>query len=186
MKKQKKILSLLNERSEQALQELTAAYGGLCRSIAGNVLSSAEDVEETVNDTMLAVWNRIPPEQPDNLTAYIGKITRNLSLARLRSDTAAMRDRRLTVCLSELECCLPSPQTPESQLEATQITATINRYLATLTKTNRIIFVRRYYCMDSCKEVAAATGLTELAVRSRLLRMREALRKELEQEGITV
>lgn len=186
MKKQQKLLDMLNARSEHALEELTNAYGGLCRSIAGNILASCEDVEETVSDTMLTVWNRIPPEQPENLTAYISRITRNNALNKLKSNTAGIRDERMTVCLSELECCLPSPDTVESRLESALITQTINRFLSTLSKTNRSIFIRRYYCMDTTREIAASLGLTELAVRSRLLRMREHLRKELEKEGIYV
>lgn len=186
MRKDNTLLRLLHERSEQALPELTKVYGGLCRTIAGNILSSREDVEETVSDAMLAVWNRVPPEQPENMRAYIGTITRNLSLTRLRHNTAAIRDDRVNISLSELECCLPSPDTPENRLEASIITDTINRYLATLPKVNRIIFIRRYYVCESCKEISRLTGLSELAVRSRLLRIREGLRKELEKEGISV
>lgn len=182
----KKILELLNARSEQALQELNRSYSGLCRKIAENILSSAEDVEETVSDAFLAVWDSVPPEQPLSLSAYLGRVTRNLSLARLRSNTAAMRDDRLTVCLSELELCLPSPETPESRLEGAVITDTINRYLTSLSKTNRIIFIRRYYCMDSTREISQMTGLTDQAIRSRLLRMRGELRERLEKEGIFV
>lgn len=183
---EKKILSLLFERSERAVRELETKYGNLCRKIIRNVLGSSEDVEETVSDTMFAVWNRIPPEHPDSLSAYISRIARNLALTKRSHDTAAMRDIRLNVALSELEEILPGGLDPEQVLESRIITDTINRYLATQNNINRAIFVRRYYLVESGKEISKATGLTEQAVRSRLLRMREGLREALRKEDIFV
>ena len=78
----KGILLLLNQRSEQALRETATQYGALCRSTARNILGSEEDAEECVNDTYLGVWNSIPPNHPDSLSAYVCRIARNLSLKR--------------------------------------------------------------------------------------------------------
>lgn len=186
MNKEKKLLHLLNERSEQAIPELNRTYAKLCANIAGNILDSAQDVEETVSDAILAAWNTIPPAQPESLSAYLGRITRNLAISRLRSNTAALRDQRLLVSLDELEGCLPAQDTVESALDSRLITQTINSYLATLPKINRIIFVRRYFCQETSQQIAALTGLTDRAVRSRLLRMRAQLRERLEKEGIFV
>ena len=186
MRTQKRILELLNARSEQAIEEIRTHYGGLCRSIARRALDSPEDIEEILNDTLLAVWNQIPPDQPLSLSGYISRITRNLSLTRFRDSTADVRNKGITVCLSELELCLPDEWSLEDQLEGRQITATVNAYLATLSRQNRIIFVRRYYCMDATQDIAEMTGLTDQAIRSRLLRMRAQLRQLLEMEGITI
>lgn len=166
--------------------ELHRTYDSLCRHIASHILASPEDVEEVVNDTMLAVWDSIPPQSPASLPAYISKLTRNIAITRLRSNTATLRDQRMTASLEELELVLPDPRSLESQLESKMITQTINGYLSTLSKTNRIIFLRRYYCGDTTKEVAKLTGLTDQAVRSRLLRMRAELRQQLEKEDIFV
>lgn len=186
LRPQKMILELLNARSEQAIEELRTHYGGLCRSIARRVLDSPEDIEEILNDTLLAVWNQIPPDQPLSLSGYISRITRNLSLTRFRDSTADVRNKEITVCLSELELCLSDASNLETQLEGRQITAIINGYLATLSKQNRIIFVRRYYCMDSTRQISELTGMTDTAIRSRLLRMRAQLRQLLEMEGIII
>ncbi len=75
------ILELFEHRSEETISAETLQYGGLCRQIAMNILGNAEDAEECVNDTWLAVWNRIPPEQPRSLTAYICRIAFNEFLA---------------------------------------------------------------------------------------------------------
>ena len=98
--------------------------------------------------------------------------------------TAECRDQRLTVSLTELELCLPGSE--ELQPDTIVLSQTINRFLSILDKTNRYIFIRRYYFMDSTKEIAKTTGMTDQSIRSRLLRMRTQLRKELEKEGIPV
>lgn len=162
------------------------AYDSMCRHIASHILANREDVDEVVNDTMMAVWDSIPPEMPASLPAYISKLTRNIAITRLRSNTATQRDQRMTSSLEELELVLPDPRSLESQLESKMITQIINNYLSTLSKTNRIIFLRRYYCGDTTKEVAKRMGLTDQAVRSRLLRMRGELRTLLEKEDIYV
>ena len=186
MANDKKILPLLHERSEQAIPALSGKYGRLCLSIARSVLGSEQDAQECVADTFLAVWNQIPPDNPTSLGAYISRIVRNLSLTRRSHNTAAMRDQRLNVCLEELEAILPGGEDPAKTMESRLITETIDRYLSTQNKTNRAIFVRRYYLHQSCKQIGAYFGMTEQAVRSRLLRLREGLRAALEKEGITV
>ena len=186
LNKQKRIMTLLHTRDPQAIPELSRAFGGLCRSIAGHALRDPQDIEEILSDTYLAVWNSIPPEQPQSLKAYICSITRNLSLTRYRNNTAQCRDERLTVSLEELELCLPGPHDPEQALESARITQAINSFLATQTKINRFIFIRRYYCMDATGDIAKLAGMTDQAVRSRLLRMRAQLREVLEKEEIPI
>ena len=77
MANDKKILSLLQERSEQAIPALSGKYGRLCLSIARSVLGSEQDAQECVADTFLAVWNQLPPDAPTSLGAYITRIVRN-------------------------------------------------------------------------------------------------------------
>ena len=76
------IIQLYFDRSEQAIKETDTKYGGYCYSIAYNILSSPEDTEESVSDTYLAAWNTIPPRKPNFLNAFLGKITRHISIDR--------------------------------------------------------------------------------------------------------
>ncbi|MFR7491789.1 MAG: RNA polymerase sigma factor [[Ruminococcus] torques] len=71
MEEDSKIIDLLYKREEQALIELSEKYGTACKRIAGNILKNHRDAEECVNDTYLAVWNTIPPKNPNPLRAYI-------------------------------------------------------------------------------------------------------------------
>ena len=182
---EKAITALLFARKEQALTELKAKYEGLCRRIAGNVLASSEDVEECVSDTFFTVWNRIPPENPTSLTAYISRIVRNIAHDRLDYNTAAIRDNRMNICLSELEGCLPGGTDPAQIIESKVIGDTVNRFLSTVSREDRILFVRRYCYFDTCAQIGKLTGRSEQSVATRLFRMRNALRQILTKEGIT-
>lgn len=181
---QTKILGLLNRRSEQALREIYAHYGGLCRQVAGRILASPEDVEEVVNDAVFALWNNVPPERPLSLVAYLMRIVRNCAMTRLRNNSAAMRDARRSVSLTELEAFLPTPDSTSSALEYKQLTQSINRFLLSLDERNRDLFVRRFYYLDKPEALAGAFGMSVLAVNTRLTRIRNGLRKHLKGEGL--
>ena len=105
------IIRLFFERSEQAITELSRKYGALCFQIADNILDDPQDAEECVNDAWLGAWNSIPPQRPDPLRAYICRIVRNLSLKKLRANSALKRSSRFEVSLSELEDCISAGMT---------------------------------------------------------------------------
>lgn len=54
------IIELFFARSEDAISELDKKYGKLCHKLADNILASAQDAEECVNDAYLSTWNAIP------------------------------------------------------------------------------------------------------------------------------
>lgn len=114
----KQIIALYWERSEKAITATEEKYGQYCRRIANNILHNKEDVEECVNDTYLSAWNSIPPNRPHRLAAYLGKITRNLSLNRAKYYGAERRGLgQVDLVLSELEGCIPAENSVEQQLE---------------------------------------------------------------------
>lgn len=114
------IIRLFFERSEQAITELSRKYGALCFQIADNILDDPQDAEECVNDAWLGAWNSIPPQRPDPLRAYVCRIVRNLSLKKLRANSALKRSSRFEVSLSELEDCI-SAHSLDEQLAAGEL-----------------------------------------------------------------
>ena len=91
------ILSLFEQRNEQAISESEQQYGALCRSVARNITGSDQDAEECLNDAMLAAWNAIPPAKPKNFCAYLLRLVRNSALDRYR---AAHTEKRSTANLA--------------------------------------------------------------------------------------
>ncbi len=180
----KDIIKLFFDRSEEAVAALNKKYGSLCRSIAYNVLKSREDAEECVNDTYLSVWNSIPPESPTRLSAYVGRIARNKSLSRYRKNTAAVRNSEYDTSLDELSECVPSKVRTEDELDARELSAAINAFLAELNKDSRLLFMLRYWGGYSISDAARLLGITPNAASVRLSRLREKLKEQLIKEGL--
>ena len=178
-----RIVDLYWDRDEDAILHTQRKYDGLCKTIAQNILGNPQDAEECVNDAYLKVWNSIPPQRPQSLVAFLSRIVRNISLDRYRHNNADKRSRGTDVMLSELEECLSDASVVEMSAEE-GIAEAINRFLKTLDRENRILFVRRYYYMDANEVLAKTFMISENTVRQRLFRMREKLREFLEKEGI--
>lgn len=180
------IIELFWQRSETALDEVKQKYGARALGFAYNLLNNRQDAEECVSDALMALWQQIPPERPRHLWAYFSRLVRNIGCSRLDYLCAARRDRGSEVCISELEDCFISRQTPEQILEAGQVTQIINHFLDELDSIDRRIFVRRYYYFDSCADIGKMVGLSRGAVNTRLSRLRQQLKKRLEKEEIIV
>lgn len=179
------IISLYNQRSEQAIVASQMKYGIYCQSIAYNILRQTEDSEECVNDTWLYTWDAIPPEQPRNLKAYLGKITRNLALNRYRDKHSLKHGGgNVDLALSELQDCIAGDPTPEEALLDGMLEESINRFLDGLPKEKRVIFVLRYHYLYTTREISETVGTKENNVKSILFRLRKQLKTHLRQEGI--
>ena len=178
----KNILRLLWQRAETAISALAEVYSkGLLR-LAMNILHSHRDAEETVNDTYLALWNAIPPARPDPLSAYVYRTGRNTALKRLRENTALKRCNQYDVSLDELAGCL-SGSTLEEEYDAILLGQCIDRFLDTLNRQSRRIFLRRYWFGDSIELLAQEESLSPNALSVRLLRLRRQLKDYLNKEG---
>ena len=180
------IIDLYYARNEEAIPATDRKYGPYCRTIARNVLSRWEDTEECVNDTWLTAWNRMPPDLPQCLRAFLGRITRNLAISRFRANRAQKRGSGMEVLLSELEDCIPASQTVELEIEEKELTEHIDRWLRSLDREDRILFVRRYWNGDSVQDLARELGIRPNAMTKRLLRLREGLRQHLEKMGVAL
>lgn len=173
------IIELFFERSEQGIRELDIKYGKACRKLSYNIVNDRQDAEECVNDAYLGAWNAIPPVRPNPLLSYIVKIVRNISLKIYWRKEAAKRSSHYTIALEEIEACIADQKNIEEEIEVRELACIIESFLDTLTIENRVIFMRRYWFSDSCRDIAGFMGLTEKNVSVRLTRIREKLRQYL-------
>ena len=181
-----KIIELFFNRSEQAIEEVDKKYGKTCHNISYNILHNKLDAEECVNDAYFGAWNAIPPARPNPLLTYLCKIVRNLSLKRYEFNTAIKRNSTYDVAMEELESCLSSPETIESEIALKELTHIIENFLDSLSTENRVIFLRRYWFSDTYSDIAARVGMTEKNVSVRLTRIREKLRNYLTEREVLV
>jgi len=180
------IVELYWNRDERAITESDSHYGAYCRRIAMNILSSYEDSEECVNDTWCRTWDNVPPQRPDSLAAFFGRIIRNLSISRYRASHAKKRFDGVAILLSELDDCVPSSMSVTQAVEGKVLTGIIDRWLDSLTKEDRVLFVRRYWYSDAINVLASECGVTQNQMAQRMMKLRRDLRTTLEKEGFDV
>lgn len=181
----RQIIDLYWQRSERAISETAVKYGHYLQSIAYNILNQREDAEESVSDTYLAAWNRLPPQRPAILSAFLGKITRYISISRWRRRGAQKRGGgEMPLALEELEACVSDPLDVETAYQRKETAAAVNRFLDTLADEERNIFLRRYWFLDPTVQIAERYGISQSKVSTTLHRTRKKLRTALEQEGL--
>jgi RNA polymerase sigma-70 factor (ECF subfamily) len=182
-----KIVELYLQRDENAIKETKIKYEKYCSYIANNILNSTLDTEECVNDTYLATWNSIPPNEPKSLRAYVGKIVRNIALNRYNANKAKKRNDSIEVVLDELNEVIGDSESDGRNLtDELTLKYALNAFVGSLKQETREIFVRRYWYLSSIKEIASDYGLKESKVKVTLLRTRELLREFLRKEGIVI
>lgn len=175
-----KIIELFNERSEQAIVELSKKYKTIAIKIAYNILGNTLDAEECVNDAYLGVWNTIPPQNPDSLRTYFYHIVRNVAIKKYHSNTAIKRNSIYDVSLDELDNCFG---VLDDQCEVIEIIEYINEFLANIKKEDRVIFVRRYWYAESISDIAKTMKTSNHNISVRLSRTRKNLKTFLEKAG---
>lgn len=177
----KEIVELLYNRDERGVKAAQDKFLKLVLNVCRGILRSPEEAEQCANDTLLRLWEAIPPDRPENLTGYICKIARRLTLNRLRYNTAQMRNSDL---LAELEECIPSDYSVERQAELSELTETLNKWLCGLPEKQQTLFTLRYFYAYGVKETAQACGMSKTAATTALMRLRESLKNYLTERGI--
>lgn len=180
------LIDLYWQRDETAIEATAAKYGGLCGSIARNILKASEDCEECLNDTYFAVWNAIPEQRPGRFSVFVSRITRNLALKKWEYLSAAKRNPAAVISLEELGDCVSGTDSVEDEAENRRIERIIDAFLWEQSREKRDVFIRRYWYFDSIGAICEATGFSESKVKSMLLATRRKLRDYLESEGVQI
>lgn len=180
----KEIIALYQTRDENAIRQTEKKYSSYLTTIALNILGSSEDGEECVNDTYFKAWNTIPPNIPAALKNYLGKITRELSIDRLRKKTSRKRcGSEYDLSLDELAECAGSGDSTQQAADLSVLVELIEKFLNRCGDDERDMFVCRYYFCDSLREIAEYFGVNVSKVKNTLFRTRAGLKKHLESEG---
>ncbi len=179
------IIELFFRRSERAITETAEKYGNYCHSISYNILSSHEDAQECVNDTYLAAWNSIPPKRPSILSAFLGRITRNISINLWKKNRAGKRGGgEVALALEELSEFVASGDRVEQAVEAAELSEAVNEFVTALPDDERRVFVCRYWYLDPIEKICREFDFSESKVKTMLHRTRQKLLKHLKKEGL--
>ncbi len=180
----KDIVDLYWQRSERAIAESAAKYGAYCRTVAGRIRRNDEDAEECTSDVWLHAWNAMPSDRPERLSLYLGRLSRWLSLNRLRDrDRLRRGGGEVTLALEELDELIPAASDTEKEVERRELSHCIGDYVNQMKEPERSVFLCRYWYLAPVKEIASRFGFSEAKVKSMLMRSRRKLKTELEKEG---
>ncbi len=184
--KDEKIIELFFARDEEALRKVEEKYGALCNYVASNFLCMKEDREECVNDTLLSLWNSIPPAKPENLSAYVSTVARNEAINKSRANNAWKRGGGVQIVNDEILSLIPDDKSLTEYYEASLAGKVINDFLETLTGGERKVFILRYFFDADDRSISEQTGFSHTKIRSMLWRLRKRLAERLGKEGIIV
>ncbi len=178
-----KIMELYFRRDEEAITQTKECYGGRLKALAYRILHSSEDAEECENDTYMKAWASIPPQKPQHFFAYLAKICRNTALKMSEKQQAQKRSAVIVELSQELSECLPDQHALEDTAEQ-ELGQIISTFLKTVSKENRIIFVRRYFLSETIADISQTLGISESKVKSSLFRTRHKLKDYLSKEEL--
>ena len=180
-----KIMELFFARNEDAIKHTDDTYGRRLFHLADNIVHNDQDAEESVNDTYMKAWDTIPPQRPEHFFAYIAKICRNFALKKIDWQKAKKRNAEVVTLTQEMENCIPDTYR-DMEADERELGRILDAFLRTLTPENQMVFLRRYWYVDTIAEIAVRYGISESAVQMRLNRTRSKLAMYLAKEGIKV
>ena len=181
------IIELYLARDESAIKETSFKYGDRLRKLSYSITEDNFTAEECENDTYIQAWNSIPPNEPrEHFYAFLARITRNLSLNAIRDRNRIKRSAKVTDITNEIQCCLPISEDADVSLDENLLVDSIGKYLKSVSKEKRIIFIRRYWYLDSVTDISQKMGISESKVKTTLFRLRKELKKILEKEGWSI
>lgn len=180
------IVALYLKRDEAAIIATEQKYGAYCFKIAKNILNHKQDVEECLNDMYNLAWNSIPPNQPENLGAWLGRIVRNLSINLWNKNHAQKRYSGIEEIFDEIGECIPSPQLVEHEIAEKELTTFLNNWLKELPTEDRVLFLRRYWQGDALKVLEKEYRMSHGKMAKRMYKLRMNLKNALEKEGYSI
>ncbi len=177
------IVDLYWQRDEQAITMTRDKYEKYLYAVAYRILQHEQDSEESVNDTYIGAWNTMPPKKPHILRTYLGKLTRNISLKRVRKNETLKRGGgEYPLVFNELSQVMSDDTSVEDLAEQKSLAEYLDGFLAELEQRDRVMFLMRYWYLCSVKEIASKCGYTQSKVKMSLKRTRDKLRLALEKE----
>lgn len=180
-----KIVSLFFERNEAAIEACKEKYGQRLNQLSYRIVQDLQAAEECENDTYWQAWQRIPPHKPNHyLYAFLAKIARNISLNYCIAQDRLKRKAHICELSDEMAQCIPDSHTVDAMISEKELASAINCFLRNLDTDKRNLFIRRYWYLDSIRDLSRMFGMTDANVKTTLHRCRKLLRQHLEKEDI--
>lgn len=179
------IVGLLRARDQKSIELTSQRYEPLIRYIAVTILGNREQsVEECINDVYLKIWTHGAEYDYEKglFKTYLKAITRNTALNYLRKlrrlEELEGMDESDTIQSGYIDYS----QNVEQQMIFREEVQVLNRILGEMKKKDKELVLRRFYYLQSTRQIAVAMGMSENAVDSKLSRLRKKIKKRYERE----
>lgn len=172
---EQEIIAWIRSRDERGAEALLKHYGPLMRYIITPILPNRQDQDDCLSEAAMRVWDKIELYDPacGTWSAWLTALTRNAALNHARQNR---RHGNPDAVSSET----PSPEpTPEERILQQERKTALQQALQQLSPSERTLFYRKYYYLQSTAQIASELGMTERAVEGRLYRLKKQLRKAL-------
>ncbi|WP_313131000.1 RNA polymerase sigma factor [Anaerocolumna sp.] len=183
--KDEAIIDLIYDKNELGLSKLADKYEKLLIHIAKSILGSrSRDIEECVNDTYLKVWNHIERYDMEkaSLKTYLKVILRNTAINKLR-DLSRREESEFPDDISDIaKYYIDNSQSVEGKVFSKENVKQLSSVISGLKETDKELVIRKYFYLQSSKDIAKGTKMTVTAVDSRLSRLRTKMKKEFDKE----
>jgi RNA polymerase sigma-70 factor (ECF subfamily) len=178
-------IEALRKGDRREFARLVDTYSGPLQRLAMKMLGNEPDAEDVLQNTFLKAFQHIGEfEGRSSISTWLYRIASNEALMMLRkrrpeitfTDTESEEeDKRIVDPVQFTDwCCLP-----EDEFLTTETRTALDQAVQHLPATLRIVFLLRDIEKLSILETSQALGLSETAVKTRLLRARLRLREEL-------
>lgn len=179
------IIELLMAKDQKAIELTAERYGKLLRYIIVSILGEREEnVEECLNDVYFKLWTKGQGYNyaRASLKTYLKAIARNTALNSLRQSRRLEEMERMDMEDTLRSDYIDYSQNVENRIVLQEEVKALERVLKKLKKKDRELVLRRYYYLQSVKQIAAAMDMSENALNSRLSRLRRTLKERFEKE----
>lgn len=182
-----KILKLLSKHDENALTAIAEKYEKLLKYIVSNILGDrTRDIEECVNDTYYKIWKNSHRYDFNkaSLKTYLKVIARNTALNKIRdiNKTDLLLHREDYGSL--LENYADHLQNPEKKAIEKEKIKLLEEVMADLNKKDYELLLRRYFYLQSSKDISEKMEMSINAIDSKLSRLRGKIKEEFERRTI--
>lgn len=138
-----------------------------------------DDAEEIVQDTLIEAYQRFPElRAPEKVHAWFFSIARNACLMRRRKHSHGKASVPIEDSMEIMDQC----SLPEAELVRREGARALRSAVESLPEDQRMLILLRYFEGLSTEEAAEVLEMTPDAVKTKLYRIRGAIRKKLQTE----
>ncbi len=177
-------LAALRQKDKHAFAQVLDQNSERIYRLALKMVGDIQDAEDILQETFIKAFNNIDTfAGRSKISTWLYRIAVNesLMLLRKRKGSTVLLDKEIETDQGDLIprqivdwCCLP-----EKELMSSEARQHIKDAIKTLSDANRVAFLLRDVEGLSTKEAAETLGISESALKVRLMRARMQLREEL-------